>query len=380
MRESEHLPAEPEAARAALAPWLQSGFWFAGDGGNNFTFFMLGVALQLGRPIAVIERRGSTYLDPARVYGARDVHGALVRTSAKGVAPVTIPAFSRIPLVKLLEKLRTSPTAFSLVEYNGSNHFSPWLFKPDGHPPSVGASAARVRGAEAEAKPPSIAGTELADERMDDSSEPDMQSMEAEAAADDQQASARSNHLELNLGLIMPAAPSALAGAAREALCRSIVPLPGEGEAAVEVGAMARLAAAGEADGLPVAQVLGAAPTQPPLKRAKKSASAAAPPASAARELTLEEALAPFAGLKPIQEAPEWLEGALDDDEKQLHGRHLVFRWEEWGFACGKIGPTRQSKANFSVNYEGGWKEEHTLEMSSYGTGEYGSWMLLEGE
>ena len=174
---------------------------------------------------------------------------------------------------------------------------------------------------------------------------------------------------------MMPAAPSALAGAAREALCRSTVPLPGEGEATVEVGAMARLAAAGEADGLPVVQVLGAAPTQPPLKRAKKSA-----PASAARELTLEEALAPFAGLKPIQEAPEWLEGALDDDEKQLHGRHLVFQWEEWGFACGEIGPTRQSKANFSVSYEGGWKEAHTLEKDTYGAAEYGSWMLLEGE
>eukprot|EP00966_Prymnesium_polylepis_P150633 3479685-Prymnesium_polylepis.1 len=89
---------------------------------------------------------------------------------------------------------------------------------------------------------------------------------------------------------------------------------------------MARLVAASETDGLPVAQVLGAASsTQPPPKRAKKSSPAAAPPASAAKELTLEEALAPFAGLKPIQEAPEWLEGALDDDEKRLHGRHVVF-------------------------------------------------------
>ena len=45
-----------------------------------------------------------------------------------------------------------------------------------------------------------------------------------------------------------------------------------------------------------------------------------------------------------------------------------------------KIGPTRQSKANFSVSYEGGWKVEHTLEKVTYGTGEYGSWMLLQGE
>ena len=143
---------------------------------------------------------------------------------------------------------------------------------------------------------------------------------------------------------------------------------------------MARLAAASETDGLPVAQVLGAAPTQPPQKRLKKAAAVVEPPASAAKELTLEEALAPFAGLKPIPEAPEWLEGALNDDEKRLHGRHVVFKWEEWGFACGKIGPTRHPKANFSISYEGGWKEEHTLEKVTYGTGEYGSWMLLEGE
>ena len=153
-RESELIPATPEAARATLAPWLQTGFWFAGDGGNNFTFFMLGVAIHLGRPIAVIERHGSTFLDPARVYGARDAQGALVRTSGKGAAPVTIPAFKCMPLAMLLEKLRASPTAYSLVEYNGSNHFSPWIYKSDGSQPPAAALAARARGGEAEAKPP----------------------------------------------------------------------------------------------------------------------------------------------------------------------------------------------------------------------------------
>eukprot|EP00966_Prymnesium_polylepis_P183741 4258775-Prymnesium_polylepis.1 len=98
-----------------------------------------------------------------------------------------------------------------------------------------------------------------------------LSSMEAEAAADDQQASARSNHIELNLGLMMPSAPSALAGAVREALCHSKVPLPGECEATVEVDAMAH-SAAGETDGLPVAQVLGEAATQRSHKRLKKSA------------------------------------------------------------------------------------------------------------
>jgi hypothetical protein len=71
--------------------------------------------------------------------------------------------------------------------------------------------------------------------------EPSQQQSQQEAAADDLQASTRSNHIELNLGLMMPSAPSALAGAAREALCRSKVPLPGEGEATVEVDAMPSL-------------------------------------------------------------------------------------------------------------------------------------------
>jgi hypothetical protein len=71
--------------------------------------------------------------------------------------------------------------------------------------------------------------------------EPSQQPSQQEAAADDLQASTRSNHIELNLGLMMPSAPSALAGAAREALCRSKVPLPGEGEATVEVDAMPSL-------------------------------------------------------------------------------------------------------------------------------------------
>ena len=50
------------------------------------------------------------------------------------------------------------------------------------------------------------------------------------------QASIRSNHLDTNvLPPVMRDVPSTLAGAAREVLCRSSVPLAGEGEAAVEL-------------------------------------------------------------------------------------------------------------------------------------------------
>ena len=70
-----------------------------------------------------------------------------------------------------------------------------------------------------------------------------------------------------------------------------------------------------------MAQVLGAVPTQPPPKRLKKAKAVVAPPASAAKELTLEEALAPFAGLKPIPEAPEWLEGGSSSGHGPPAGR-----------------------------------------------------------
>eukprot|EP00966_Prymnesium_polylepis_P291499 6732751-Prymnesium_polylepis.1 len=73
------------------------------------------------------------------------------------------------------------------------------------------------------------------------------------AAADAQQAVIRSNHIELN-GRVMPPNFSPLAAAAREVLCRSEVPLAGEGEAAVEIDAMGCIALAGEAEGvLPLA-------------------------------------------------------------------------------------------------------------------------------
>ena len=59
----------------------------------------------------------------------------------------------------------------------------------------------------------------------------------SESAADALQAAARSNHIELNLG--MPPALSPLAAHARETLCRSNMPLAGEGETTVDMDATA---------------------------------------------------------------------------------------------------------------------------------------------
>ena len=250
VRECELIPVAPADARNALAPWLNTGHWLGDDGGNKSTFFMFGVACHLGRPIAVIEKDGRDFLNHARIYGARNAHGALMCTSSRGTTPMTIPAFSRMSLTKLLDKLRATPRAYSLIEYNGSSHFNPWLYKPSAAPAAAAGSSTAIEDEDdpEEAKPPSIAATEEADEEMDD---------EDELAADAVQAAARSNHVALNLGLEMPPALSSLAARARETLCRSNMPLAGEGEATVEVDAMAALALNGEAEGAPVAQVVG---------------------------------------------------------------------------------------------------------------------------
>jgi hypothetical protein len=127
-RDGEGLPVDAEAAREAMAPWLESGFWNSGDG-NKFASFMLSVALHLERPVAVIERKGKTFLKSVRIYGARDANGALIHSVAKPNAPETVPTFKLVPFADLVETLRTNPISCSVVEFNGSNHFDPWLLK-----------------------------------------------------------------------------------------------------------------------------------------------------------------------------------------------------------------------------------------------------------
>ena len=127
---SEKLPADAHAAAAAMANWREPGFWFANDG-NKSASFQLGVAAKLERPVVVIEKMGKTFLDPARIYGARDATtGELIHSVEMPGAPETVPSYGMLPIADLLAKLQSSPTGYSLVEFNGSNHFNPWLLKP----------------------------------------------------------------------------------------------------------------------------------------------------------------------------------------------------------------------------------------------------------
>ena len=117
-----------------MAPWLESGFWNSGDG-NKFASFMLSVALHLERPVAVIERKGKTFLNPVRIYGARNANGALIHSTAKPNVPETVPTFKlvlswcRLPTWSR----RCAPTpdvSCSVVEFNGSNHLTVHAYKP----------------------------------------------------------------------------------------------------------------------------------------------------------------------------------------------------------------------------------------------------------
>ena len=88
---------------------------------------MLSVALHLGRPVAMLYRKGRTFLNPVKVYGARDTNGRLVHSDPKPGAPETIPTFKLVSMADLMETLRADPISHSVIEFNGVNHFDPWI-------------------------------------------------------------------------------------------------------------------------------------------------------------------------------------------------------------------------------------------------------------
>lgn len=163
-RASELLPEDAAAAHAAMSPWLELGFWQLENDPHKSASFQLGVSLHLERQVAVIERSGGKYTDPARIYGARDHNGALVHSDARPCAPETIPTFTLVPMEELVEMLRANPRCCSLVEFDRMNHFVPWIFKPGLLPQEgagLGGTVADGAGEVVE-RAPSIAATEVA--------------------------------------------------------------------------------------------------------------------------------------------------------------------------------------------------------------------------
>jgi hypothetical protein len=126
-REGEGLSRATGIAQRAFKAWRKSFHW-RGKGSASAAF-LFGCSVRVHRQVAVlaISEDGAAYQNPARVYGLRD--GAqLRRTPAKGGSPETIQSWMGVPIDTLLESLRSHPEAYSLVKYNGSSHFDPFLY------------------------------------------------------------------------------------------------------------------------------------------------------------------------------------------------------------------------------------------------------------
>ena len=162
-RAGEKLPVSSDDALSEIKDWRSPKFWsWDPKDGNKSASFQLGVALHLARPVAVIERTGNSYRDPARVYGARGANGALLHAGV----PETIPTFVLVNVEDLLETLRARPTSCSLVEFS-PGHFTPWILKA-----TTRRALAAAAEEEEEVRPPSVAATEPnedgADQQDDD--------------------------------------------------------------------------------------------------------------------------------------------------------------------------------------------------------------------
>ena len=144
--------------------------------------FMLGVALQLGRPLAVFERSKRSYLDPARVYGAHDAEGNLIHLGAKPKQPETVPTFQFVPINELLARLHAHPTSHSIIEFNGKNHFDPWVLRRQVRAQAMAAEEAE----EAEAKAKAAAEEAVEEEAEAEAEEAEAAEGSAEEAIEEE--------------------------------------------------------------------------------------------------------------------------------------------------------------------------------------------------
>ena len=120
-REQEGLKKTPPAAIKEMKPYLAPRFWHS-DNAHLSAAFMFGCAAHLQRPTIVFEQSANGILDPSKVYAARD--NGLLRTSpAAPHKPETIPSFFPIDFATALVKLRDTPKAYSVLLYDGEEHF-----------------------------------------------------------------------------------------------------------------------------------------------------------------------------------------------------------------------------------------------------------------
>ena len=119
-------------------------------------------------------------------------------------------------------------------------------------------------------------------------------------------------------------------------------------------------------------------PDESPPPKAVKLAAAVAPDV---REATLQAALSgSFRRFEVVRAPPEWLGDALQANSPtaaRLHGALIVFRWEQFGWAPARLGPTADATSNYGALYADEWRQDHTLELETYGGAGYGAWWLL---
>ena len=128
-RVGEQLPVDSVGAQIALAAWRVPGHWKIEGEEYKSPIFQFGVSQALQREIVVLENGDDGYLNPTSCYGLLDPGGALVENPARGTSPATIESFKPVPFVMVLEMLR-SPRPPLLLEFDGVNHFSPFVTDP----------------------------------------------------------------------------------------------------------------------------------------------------------------------------------------------------------------------------------------------------------
>ena len=125
-RTEEGIAKTPLGSSRALKRFKDIGHWLDKDKRKS-TAVMFGAAAHLGRQVAVLEKAHGGYLNPVKIYGARDNEGALVRSAARPGKPEHAPSWVNAPFDELVARIEAKPCAYSLIQYNGTNHFSPFV-------------------------------------------------------------------------------------------------------------------------------------------------------------------------------------------------------------------------------------------------------------
>ena len=112
-----------------MAAWRVPGHWEIEGEEYKSPIFQFGVSQALQREIVVLENGDDGYLNPANCYGLLDPGGALVENPARGTSPATFESFKSVPFSTVLEMLR-SPRPPLLLEFDGVNHYSPFVTHP----------------------------------------------------------------------------------------------------------------------------------------------------------------------------------------------------------------------------------------------------------